>query len=202
VSATRTAPTSTASSRPGRHRSQAADTAILEAALEVLADEGYAGLTMAAVIERAGVSSATLYRRWPTKQQLVVAAVETLVPAPSDTDTGSLAGDLDAFARDVAASIAVHHEDIAQTLNRERRRNPELAAALRERFRDPRLRELRGMLTRAKERGELGTAPSPEVVLSLVAGPIYHRAFYLGEPITQAFVRTTVDHTVRALSSA
>ena len=62
--------------RSGRPRSQAADDAILRAALDLLREHGYGGLTMASIIERAGVSSATLYRRWATKQDLVLAALE------------------------------------------------------------------------------------------------------------------------------
>ena len=60
--------------RPGRQRSQAADEAILSATLDLLSERGYGGFTVSAVIDRSGVSSATLYRRWPTKQQLVAAA--------------------------------------------------------------------------------------------------------------------------------
>jgi AcrR family transcriptional regulator len=187
--------------RPGRQRSAACDSAILAATLQLLSETGYAGLTIAAVIERSGVSSATLYRRWPTKQHLVAAAVATLVPQPANTDTGSLAGDLGAFVRHVARSISVRHEDVADALSIEKRRNPELAAALRERFLVPRLAELRALLARAKRRGELDTVPPVEVVLSLVVGPIYHRAFHLGEPLTPAFVRTATTHAVRALQT-
>src|SRR5207249_6554662 len=74
--------------RRGRRRSEAADDAILAATLELLPERGYRALAMAAVIERAGVSSATLYRRWTTKHDLVVAALATLVPDPVDVDTG------------------------------------------------------------------------------------------------------------------
>ena len=194
------APTSTAT-RPGRQRSEACDSAILAATLQLLSETGYAGLTVAAVIERSGVSSATLYRRWPTKQHLVAAAVATLVPEPANTDTGSLAGDLAAFVQHVAQSISVRHEDVADALSIEKKRNPELAAALREHFLAPRLAELRGILLRAKRRGEVHTVPPVEVTLSLVVGPIYHRAFHLGEPLTPAFVRTATAYALRALQA-
>ncbi|MBU3702145.1 MAG: helix-turn-helix transcriptional regulator, partial [Acidimicrobiia bacterium] len=64
--------------RPGRQRSEAADHAILSATLDLLSETGYGALTVAAVIARSGVSSATLYRRWPTKQDLVAAALASL----------------------------------------------------------------------------------------------------------------------------
>ena len=169
--------------------------------MRLLGEKGYSGLTVAAVIEDAGVSSATLYRRWPTKQELVAAAVATMVPEPANTDTGSLAGDLEAFVRHVASSIAARQEGIADVLSLEKKRNPELAALLRARFREPRLAELRAMFARAKRRGEVKSVPAPEVALSLIAGPLFHRSSNLGEPLTPAFVRTAAAHALRALQA-
>jgi AcrR family transcriptional regulator len=194
-----TATDAPAPARPGRQRSDAVDALILGTTLEVLAEDGYAGLTVAAVIERAGVSSATLYRRWPNKEELVVAAVATLVPEPVDTDTGSLEGDLSAFVHSVASSVGAHREGVAGALTIEKQRNPELAALLRARFLEPRLGELRGILQRAKRRGEVDQTPSVEVVLSLVIGPLHHRALHLGEPLTPGFVRTVAVHAAKAL---
>ena len=188
-----------ATPRPGRQRSDAVDALILATTLELLAQDGYAGLTVAAVIERAGVSSATLYRRWPNKEELVVAAVATLVPEPVDTDTGSLDGDLLAFVQHVAASISAHREGVAGALKDEKQRSPELSALLRDRFLEPRLVELRAILQRAKRRGEVDQVPSAEVLLSLVIGPLHHRALYLGEALTPAFVRTAAAHAAKAL---
>ncbi|MEY2570759.1 MAG: hypothetical protein QOE63_1109 [Acidimicrobiaceae bacterium] len=185
--------------RPGRQRSEAADEAILQATLAVLSEAGYGGLTMAAVIERAGVSSATLYRRWTTKQDLVAAAVATLVPELGDTDTGSLEGDLTAFVTQVAESISRRHEGVSEALRLEKKHNPELSAALREQFLQPRLDELKAVLARAKARGEIATVPPLETALSLVTGPLYHRAYHLNEGLTPAFVKSTIAWTVRAL---
>jgi AcrR family transcriptional regulator len=187
--------------RPGRHRSDACDAAILASTLRLLGEKGYAGLTVAGVIEDAGVSSATLYRRWPTKQELVAAAVATLVPEPGNTDTGSLAGDLEAFIQHIARSIAARREDVADALSLEKKHNPELAAALRARFLEPRLAELKAMFTRAKQRGEVRTVPPADVLYSLGAGPLYHRSVHLGEQVTPAFVRTTVAHALRAFQA-
>ena len=62
--------------RPGRPRSLAADEAIRDATLELLATEGYANLTMSGVAAQAGVSTATLYRRWTSKLDLVIAVLQ------------------------------------------------------------------------------------------------------------------------------
>ncbi len=80
---------------PGRPRSLEADRAILRATVDLLADEGYGGVTMEGAAARAGVGKATVYRRWPSKDDLAVAAMERLyaieMPQP---DTGSIRTDL------------------------------------------------------------------------------------------------------------
>jgi AcrR family transcriptional regulator len=193
--------TTTVGPRPGRQRSEAADEAILDATLTVLAEQGYAGLTMAAVIERSGVSSATLYRRYTTKVGLVTAAIASLLPQPVDTDTGSFESDLSAFIRHVAQSIERRNERAVQALRVEKERDPELHACLREQFLAPRLADLKAILTRAKKRGEIETIPPIDIALSLVAGPLYHRAYHLDEPLTPAFVKNTIAFAVRALGA-
>ena len=187
--------------RVGRRRSADADVAILEATLDLLGALGFGGLTVAAVIVRAGVSSATLYRRWPTKERLVAAAVSSLHPEPSAPDTGSLAGDIATLVQEVAASIGGRREGIAEGLAQESRRNPELRDALREKFLEPRLEQLRGILRRAKARSELTRAPDLETALSWILGPLYHRSFYLDEPLTPAFLRTTTAYVLRGLGA-
>ena len=120
--------------RPGRQRSEAADQAILAATLDVLAAEGYGGLTMAAVIARSGVSSATLYRRWPTKQELVAAALASLHPAVVDVDTGSLEGDVAAFVKSVAQSMTPERDELRQDVAVALSANPDFRAAINEKF--------------------------------------------------------------------
>ncbi len=187
--------------RPGRQRSEAADQAILAAALDVLAADGYGGLTMAAVIARAGVSSATLYRRWPTKQQLVAAALASLHPEIVDVDTGSLAGDLEAMARSIAQTMTVTRDDLSEHVALELRRNPEFREAVNEKFLVPRLAALGQVLERARRRGELGRPVDPALALSFVSGPLHHRVNVLDKAITPAFVRTTVTAALAALEA-
>ena len=85
---------------PGQPRSAEADEAILQAALELLAESGYRSLTMERVRERSGVGKATIYRRYGSKEELVAAAIVHLnsdIPLPADT--GSLQGDFAATAQ-------------------------------------------------------------------------------------------------------
>jgi AcrR family transcriptional regulator len=184
--------------KPGRQRSQAADDAILTAALDVLRQHGYQGLTMVAVIERSGVSSATLYRRWPTKQALVVAALKTLTADPACSDTGTLAGDIESLVKRIARAMATP-DDLFAVLATEVKHDEELRAMNRVAFIEPRLEQVRAILDRAVDRGELATRPPTDVVLSLVTGPLYHRTFILGEKLTPSFQRTVVHHVLAGL---
>ena len=80
----------------GRPRSEEAHRAILAAVVEMLPEHGLKGITIEAVAARAGVGKTTIYRRWDTKNDLIVEALQQLRPAGAPPDTGSLAGDLEA----------------------------------------------------------------------------------------------------------
>src|SRR5262249_7192709 len=68
---------------PGRPRDPEADRAILQATIELLSEEGYEGLSIESVAARAGVGKTTIYRRWPSKEPLVVDAIKAF-KAPVD----------------------------------------------------------------------------------------------------------------------
>jgi AcrR family transcriptional regulator len=176
----------------GRRRSQAADDAILGATLDLLRLHGYRGLTMSAVIERSGVSSATLYRRWPTKQALVVAALRTITADPCPADTGSLAGDLEQVVKRIAKAIA-GRDSLYGARATEGPEDDEVKAMNREAFIEPRLEQVRIILDRAVARGELAERPPDDHALSLISGPLYHRAFVLDEKLTPAFLKRVVQ---------
>ena len=167
----------------------------------MLTEAGYGGLTMAAVIERAGVSSATLYRRWPAKQELVAAAIASLAPQPLVIDKGSLEGDLLAFVRLLGHSVEAR-EAVLEQLVLDMHLHPELAAALREKLVAPRLTALEGILARAVDRGEIVRHPPVDVVFSLVCGPVYHRAAGMGETLSPSFLRSVAAHALHGLLGA
>ncbi len=178
-----------------------ADEAIIAATLEVLGEVGYGNLTTAAVIERSGVSSATLYRRWASKAELVAAAIGSLAAEPVDISTGSLLGDLEVFLRNIARSISRRQEYIIEGFAFDISREPDLDDALRAKFLAPRHEELDVILAAAVERGELTRRPPVEIALSFVVGPVYHRAFALREKLSPAFVRAAAAAAARALDT-
>ena len=185
--------------RPGRQRSEAADHAILDATLELLSEYGYASLTMAAVIAKSGVSSATLYRRWPTKQDLVTAALATLHAEIVDIDTGSLQNDVTAMVNASAQAMMVRREDLADDLAIELRRNPEFRAAVNEKFILPRRRVMAAIVERAQARGELGKEIDAETAYAFIAGPLHNRMYVQGETLSAAFRRTVATGALAAI---
>jgi len=187
--------------KPGRQRSEAADQAILGATLDLLGEHGYASLTMAAVIAKAGVSSATLYRRWPTKQNLVAAALATLHAEIVDIDTGSLRTDVLAMVQASADAMTPRRQDLADDLAIELRRNPEFRVAVNEKFVLPRRRVMKAIVERAQARGELGPSIDAETAFAFIGGPLHNRMYVQGKPLTAAYQRTVAEGALAAITA-
>ena len=186
--------------RPGRHRSEVAGELILATTLDCLREYGYAGLTMAGVIERAGVSSATLYRRWATKPELVAAAVEFLAPEPTELDTGSLAGDVNALLRHIAKAYVARNA-FGESMLGDAMVDDELIARINEKIVAPRVRLLGCILDRAVARGELIDPPAAEIAHALLVGPLYYRLKASLQAITPAFLAQVARHGLRGLGA-
>ena len=188
---------------PGRPRSLVADQAIIEATLALLAEVGYAKFTVQGVIARAGVSSATLYRRWSTKHELITAALGSLGPEPVTIDTGSLDTDLAAFV-DYLAEFMTHPSDLAAAWSTAVA-DPVLHEVVVKTFVSPRKAMLAEILEQAHARGELASIPPLDDCWSFVSGPIHHRLYIRGEPFSAAFgraVTTLLAAGIRALVAA
>jgi AcrR family transcriptional regulator len=182
----------------GRPRDPRRDEAIYEAAISLLAEAGYDGMTLEAVAARAGVSKPTIYRRCPEgKAQLVAAAIafhrET---KPKTADTGTLRGDLVATVRDMIEHMR-ENAQLAAGLVHQLRESPELAEIFREHVIAPERARWTGILERAEARGELapGSAPSlfPDVAPSLIHGRV---TFPSGDPLDDAFITELVDRVL------
>jgi AcrR family transcriptional regulator len=188
--------------RPGRPRSEAADEAIQDATLDLLARDGYANLTMSGVAVEAGVSTATLYRRWSSKLDLVVATFVARADDRSVPDKGSLRDDVAALLKDTVERFRTTASGrIIRGLIDEMGRNPELADAMRESILVPRRRALTAVLARAAERGELRPGLDADVVMDLVFGPLYHRLLVTNEPVTARVTRLLTELVLRAIAT-
>lgn len=181
---------SAAPAQRGRRRSSEADRVILNTTLEVLGEVGYARFTVNEVIGRAGVSSATLYRRWPGKRELVTAAFESLGSESPTIDTGSLEKDLAAYVDYLGSAIA-HPAELAGAWNEGIRYDPGINELVEAIFVAPRRQVLIDILNNAHHRGELAAVPPHGDCWSFVCGPIYHRIHIRSKPFTPVFARDT-----------
>ena len=180
----------------GRPRSQQAHQAILAAAAELLLERALSDVSMDAVAQRAGVSKATIYRWWPTKEALALDALYTEWSAvrPFPRDTGSLRGDLLSLLRPWArlAGGRPYGRVIAALLT-EAQTDPVFATEYRQRFVEPRRDQARALFQRAVERGEIPADTKVDVALDLLYGPLYHRLLHGHAALTDRFVRDVVD---------
>jgi AcrR family transcriptional regulator len=176
------------------------DEVILRATQEILAEVGYELLTIEAVAARAKASKNTIYRRWPSKPRLVMAAILGFRPAAPMPDSGSLRDDvraavhrfggLDEFAVDVMLSLVGarrHHPDLAQVID------TEFAQWARD--------EVRAVFERAAARGELDEVQIPTLALVLAA-LTFHRQAAVQVPADDEFADFVTDRVILPLVAA
>lgn len=171
---------------------------ILEAVLQVLAEVGYDRLTFDTVAAAAKASKATLYRRWPSKVDLVVEAVQLLIGVEADQapDTGSLRGDLigQACARGgltdrlpiaaVGALLPAMHRD------------EELLEAIQSRLIGPKLAIALEIFRAAQRRGEIGKNADLQTLAQVLPALCMHQSLLLGRTVSQQHVTELVDTVV------
>jgi AcrR family transcriptional regulator len=165
--------------------------AILDATLEELGANGYEAMSVEAVARRACVNKTSIYRRWPTRKSLVVAAIrslhdEMMIAVP---DTGTLGTDLLAFCRTMLAKISTPRgASVARALMA----SAELGQILRGMRRQYLEERTPSLLRRAVERGEAVDGLDEHVVHELLVAPIFHRAFITHERVSEAFLQKAV----------
>jgi AcrR family transcriptional regulator len=170
---------------PGRPRSAEADRAILRAAVDLLADEGYGGVTMEGVAARAGVGKATVYRRWASKSALVVDAISACRESGCQSpDSGSTREDLLVFVRGFMHHLRTSDAGrVMPALVAELARHPELAVAFREGFVQPRRARVLEVVRRGVQRGEVRPGVDPDLVADGVVALLMHRFLITGMAI-------------------
>lgn len=186
----------------GRPRSAIADEAIREAAVDLFAEHGFEGFSVEDVADRAGVSKATVYRRYPSKVDLVVEAASCLAEDEiTFPDTGNLRDDVRELARTLAKKFANSPAGrVMPVMTVERRRYPELDAGYR-RFLADRKARTREVLQRGIERGELPLDTDLAMMGSMLVGPIFHRLMITQEPVDDPFVDAFVDALLRGFGA-
>lgn len=169
----------------------------MRATLAVLAEHGYAGLTMDAVAHRAQVGKAAIYRRYQTKQEMVFSALVHGDRLPTPPDAGSLLADLTALARKIVDSIAASAGSGAIFgLLADMERSTDIAARFRTSLVASELSLIAELLDRAVQRGEITASPDPRLVHSLLTGPAFTAVYVHGT------VPETLAETLGAIATA
>jgi len=175
------------SPKAGRPRNPETERDILRAASELLVEEGYNGLTMEKVALRAGVGKMTLYRRWKSRSDVVVAVLDEAnrgwpMPKPQ---SNSLAEDLCILYRNWVLGIKGAGK-VIPLLIAGAIQDPELATLLHERFILPRRRLAVAIIDQAIERGELPKGADSETAIDMLMGRMWYRQLVTGASIRVA----------------
>ena len=176
---------------------------IVEAVLDELAAVGFGRLTMDGVARRARAGKAALYRRWSSKQEMVLEVVTTIsVPMAETAPTEDLADDVARLVHGVADWLAdARMSRIIPDLIAEAMRNPELAAALTERLGSARRNYGQVVIDAAITRGEVSPDVDSEYVLDLIAAPVFWRICGRREQVTPAYLDRVVATVLRDLGA-
>ena len=188
--------------RVGRPRSAQADRAIIDAALELFAEAGAEGLCIERVAARAGVGKATIYRRWPGKEDLLVDALAALI-APLPQPRGeSVRDDLAALVEAMRAD-AIDPRRVRQValLLGEGARYPKLIERYVETVVEPRRDVFRQVLGRGVATGELREGTSIEVAVDLLTGAVLARSGLGPDRADRGYARRVVDELLVGLAS-
>jgi AcrR family transcriptional regulator len=178
----------------GRPRDARVDTAILDATLALIVEHGVETLRVDDVAERAGVGKATIYRRYRSRDELLIAAIAVLVGEITIPDTGSTKDDLLALMRDAVnvygkAPAAQAMPALIAAMNRD----SALARATRAGFLASRRDALKKVVERGVGRGDLRADLDVELALDVLGGPLFYRLLITGGPIDDQLADGVVD---------
>jgi AcrR family transcriptional regulator len=186
--------------RPGRPRSEQADQAIIDATLELFGERGVEGVCVEAVAARAGVGKATIYRRWPGKEDLLIAALASLkrpLPEPlGDSAREDLVRILEVIVGDAddpryARQFAMLHGDAENY--------PRLLARYTAAVVEPRRDLIRRVLRRGVETGELRAGLDVEIALLTLTGAVMSRGKHDKLPAAPGFAASIVEELMLGL---
>jgi AcrR family transcriptional regulator len=184
-----------------RPRSEAARQRALAAAVDVVLETGIDGFSVEEVVRRSGVAKTTIYRNWPTSQDLLFEALNEIVEPEPEPDTGSLITDVRAFAEYVLSIddgvIGMHRQMFAGLFAAST--TDERGDQLFRRMMDYRRRPVRLMLQRARVRGELEADVDLALAADLLMGPVLFRVFLRGEPFEAEELHKLMAMGLRAL---
>ena len=188
--------------RIGRPRDAALRMAVMKAANEILKERGIAGFAIEAVATRAGVAKTTIYRWWPSKGALAIAAFLTEVApkTPYIRDTTAISAIEDQVKR-VAQVYSGSNGLILSAILAEGQRDPATIQAFINGYARPRREEARTILRLGIAQGELRADIDLDVVLDALYGPIYYRLMVPVAPISQEWISMLANLVMTAIAA-
>jgi AcrR family transcriptional regulator len=193
--------TGPASRRPGRPRSEQAEQAIIEATLDLFAEQGFEGVCVEAVAARAGVGKATIYRRWPNKEELLLAALSSM-KSPFPEPAGSARDDLVAQMTVMCADRADPRKARRYALLLgEGQKYPRLMARYKETVVGPRHDAMRAVIRRGIASGELRADTDIEIALLALTGTVMAKEKAADGTLNGEFAARIVDELLLGLAA-
>lgn len=192
------------SRKPGRPRSADADRAIIEATLELLVESGAAAMAIEHVAARAGVSKATIYRRWPNKDALIIDAIATVEEPNPEVPGTSLRDDLLAVMTNVIGrKVGEKSSRLYAWMTAEADRSPEIRMQYKSLVVERRREFARQVLRDWQAKGELQADVDIEVALLLVVGPVlaYRMHWFDNEMAPEDVIEQLVDAALEGLQA-
>ncbi|MBO9597273.1 MAG: TetR/AcrR family transcriptional regulator [Cohnella sp.] len=159
--------------RPGRPRNEQTETRILQTARELILENGVQSFSMDSLAQRSGVSKPTIYRRWSTKEDLIMDAIGFAPDQVEDPDTGDAMKDLQLLLDEMLASLGDRIGGPPETVHRLVATIidcPRKMARLKENFIEPRRKLCAHMIRRGKQRGQIRKDAEEEALIDLIVG--------------------------------
>jgi AcrR family transcriptional regulator len=183
-----------------RKRGATLEAAILEAAFAEISEVGYIAFTVEGVAARARTGKASIYRRWPTKAELVMDALLTRMPTPEQCginldipDSVSTVDALYGVARAIATVITSPAGDAMRAIKCEALADPQLARLIDDRFQAPRRAAMIGLLKRGVARGEVRPGADSVLVADVLPAILTHRVIMQREPLTEKHLKDIME---------
>lgn len=177
-----------------RHgRSEEARAAVLEAADDILAERGFAGVTIEGIAARAGVAKQTIYRWWPSKTDILFEALAEDAAAHFTARGDDLGSDLRHHLRQLAVFLtSTDAGAVCRALAGQAQHDPDVAARFRDEFVAPQRDRDRAPFDRARIRGDLPGNTDIDLAVDQLVGPVYYRALVTGQSVPRDFTDALV----------
>jgi AcrR family transcriptional regulator len=186
--------------RAGRPRDPQIDAAVLEATLLLLDESGYRGLTLEEVARRAHTTKPAIRRRWPRRQQLVLAALSTRLREARAPDTGCTMCDVEECLKVFVAAFRQMPPDVLGPLFADCANDRELQAEFMATLFEPPRRAVRETLDRAHDKGDLRDNVDPDLIVDLMGSLIHYRALFRHAATTDAEIERAVQALLQGIA--